>query len=121
MHQTAIACTQAQIGQSDHAFGGDFRRHVCGVHPATGWHLPLFIRPGWESSQLWIYLLIMTGLSVIMTYAANLSRFSLITVVTLHAAFNTASRFQVGLFQRLRPSRVCHSNWCSHFMASASV
>ncbi len=69
----------------------------------TGWHLPLFIRPGWESSPLWIYLLIMTGLSLIMTYAANLTRFSLITAVTLHAAFNTASRFLVGLFGKTQP------------------
>jgi uncharacterized protein len=69
----------------------------------TGWHLPLFIRPGWESSPLWIYLLIMTGLSLIMTYAANLTRFSLITAVTLHAAFNTASRFLVGLFAKTQP------------------
>ena len=69
----------------------------------TGWHLPLFIRPGWESSPLWIYLLIMTGLSLIMTYAANLTRFSLITAITLHAAFNTASRLLVGLFAKTQP------------------
>jgi membrane protease YdiL (CAAX protease family) len=36
----------------------------------TGWHRPLFIRSGWESAPLWIYTLILIGLSVIMSYAA---------------------------------------------------
>ena len=70
----------------------------------TGWHLPLFIRPGWESAPLWVYLGIMTGLSLIMTYAANLTRFSLITAIAMHAVFNTASRFLVGLFASTQPS-----------------
>lgn len=69
----------------------------------TGWHIPLFIRPGWESSPLWTYLLIMTGLSLIMTCAVNLTRFSLITAITVHAAFNTASRLLVGLFEKTQP------------------
>jgi membrane protease YdiL (CAAX protease family) len=69
----------------------------------TGWHLPLFLRPGWESAPLWIYVLILTGLSFIMTYTANLTRFNLISAIILHATFNTASRFLVGLFAKTQP------------------
>jgi hypothetical protein len=32
----------------------------------TGWHLPLFLYPGWTSSPLWIYVLFFTGQSVIL-------------------------------------------------------
>ncbi len=70
----------------------------------TGWHLPLFIRPGWESAPLWVYLGILTGLSIIMSYAANLTRFSLITAIAMHAAFNTVSRFLAGLFATTQPT-----------------
>jgi membrane protease YdiL (CAAX protease family) len=70
------------------------------------WHLPLFIRPGWESAPFWIYVGIITGLSLIMTYAANLARFSVITAVAMHAAFNTVSRFLVGLFASTQPATV---------------
>jgi hypothetical protein len=45
----------------------------------------------------------MTGLSLIMTYAVNLTRFSVITAIMLHAAFNTASRLLVGLFEKTQP------------------
>jgi membrane protease YdiL (CAAX protease family) len=70
----------------------------------TGWHLPLFIRSGWESAPLWIYTLIVIGLSVIMSYGANLARFSVITPIVMHAAFNTVSRFLAGLFADTQPN-----------------
>ena len=70
----------------------------------ASWHLPLFIRPRWESAPLCVYLGILTGLSFIMSYAANLTRFSLITVIAMHAAFNTVSRFLAGLFATTQPS-----------------
>jgi membrane protease YdiL (CAAX protease family) len=70
----------------------------------TGWHLPLFLRPGWESAPLWVYTLIVVGLSVIMSYGANLSRFSVITAITMHSAFNTVSKFLVGLFRDTQPN-----------------
>ena len=69
----------------------------------SGWHLPLFLRPGWESAPFWIYTLIVIGLSVIMSYGANLARFSVITAIAMHAAFNTVSRFLVGLFAGTQP------------------
>jgi membrane protease YdiL (CAAX protease family) len=70
----------------------------------AGWHLPLFLRPGWESAPLWIYVLILIGLSVIMTFIANLTRFSLFAAICLHAIFNTVSRFLGGLFLQVQPS-----------------
>jgi hypothetical protein len=44
----------------------------------------------------------MLGLTVIMTYGANLARFGVITPIAMHAAFDTASRFLDGLFAHCR-------------------
>jgi hypothetical protein len=70
----------------------------------TGWHLPLFWYPGWISSPLWIYVLILTGQSFILTYGANLARFGIVTPIAMHAAFNTVSKFLGGLFADTQPS-----------------
>jgi membrane protease YdiL (CAAX protease family) len=66
--------------------------------------LPLFLYPGWTSSPLWIYVLFLTGQSVILTYGTNLARFGIITPIAMHAAFNTVSRFLAGLFAETKPS-----------------
>jgi membrane protease YdiL (CAAX protease family) len=66
--------------------------------------LPLFLYPGWTSSPLWIYVLFLTGQSVILTYGANLARFGIITPIAMHAAFNTVSRFLGGLFAETQPN-----------------
>ena len=70
----------------------------------TGWHLPLFFYPGWTSSPLWVYVLFLTGQSLILTYGANLARFGIITPIAMHATFNTVSRFLPGLFADTPPS-----------------
>ncbi|MGQ0736605.1 MAG: CPBP family intramembrane glutamic endopeptidase [Acidobacteriota bacterium] len=70
----------------------------------TGWHLPLFLYPGWTSSPLWIYVLFLTGQSLILTYGTNLARFSILTPIAMHATFNTVSRFLSGLFAGTQPS-----------------
>ena len=70
----------------------------------TGWHLPLFLYPGWTSSPLWVYVLFLTGQSLILTYGANLAGFGIITPIAMHAAFNTVSRFLSGLFADTQPS-----------------
>jgi membrane protease YdiL (CAAX protease family) len=67
------------------------------------WHLPMFLIPGWNSSPVWIYLLILTGLSFIMTFGANLARFAVVPAIAMHAGFNTASRFLAGLFKDTEP------------------
>lgn len=69
----------------------------------AGWHLPLFLIPGWTTSPFWIFLLILIGLAVIMTYGVNLARFSVIVAIVMHAAFNTVSRFLNGLFANIQP------------------
>jgi membrane protease YdiL (CAAX protease family) len=68
------------------------------------WHLPLFLISNWISSPFWIYLLILVGLSMIMTYGANLARFAVVTPIAMHAAFNTVSKFLAGLFTDTQPN-----------------
>lgn len=70
----------------------------------AAWHLPLFFYPGWTSSPFWIYVLMVTGLSFIMTFGANLARFASIACILMHAGFNTVSRFLNGIFSGVDPS-----------------
>jgi membrane protease YdiL (CAAX protease family) len=70
----------------------------------TGWHLPLFLYPGWISASLWTYVLLLIGQSVILTYGANLAGFGIVTPIAMHATFNTVSRFLSGLFADTQPS-----------------
>jgi membrane protease YdiL (CAAX protease family) len=69
----------------------------------VGWHLPLFLVRDWTNSPLWVYVLLLSGVSVIMTYGVNLARFSVIAAIAMHAAFNTVSRFLNGLFAGTEP------------------
>ena len=69
----------------------------------AGWHLPLFLIDGWGSLPLWSYILVLAGLSIIMTWAVNVARFSVVTAIVMHAAFNTVSRFLNGLFAGTEP------------------
>jgi membrane protease YdiL (CAAX protease family) len=69
----------------------------------TGWHLPLFLYPGWTSAPLWIYVLFLTGQSVLLTYGTNLAGFGIITPIAMHAAFNRVSRLLAGLFAETQP------------------
>jgi membrane protease YdiL (CAAX protease family) len=66
--------------------------------------LPLFWYPGWTSSPLWVYVLFLTGQSLILTYGANLAGFGIITPIAMHATFNTVSSFLGGLFADTQPS-----------------
>lgn len=70
----------------------------------TGWHLPLFLYPGWTSSPLWVYVLFLTGQSLILTYGANLAGFGIITPIAMHAIFNTVSKYLSGLFADTQPT-----------------
>jgi membrane protease YdiL (CAAX protease family) len=69
----------------------------------AGWHLPLLFYPGWISAPPWIYVLILIGQSIILTYGANLARFAIVTPILMHAAFNTVGRFLGGLFASTQP------------------
>ncbi|HEV2468114.1 MAG TPA: CPBP family intramembrane glutamic endopeptidase [Candidatus Sulfotelmatobacter sp.] len=57
----------------------------------AGWHLPLFQIPGWISASPGQYVLILIGVSFLMTAAANLGKFSVIVAIMMHALFNTSS------------------------------
>lgn len=65
----------------------------------AAWHAPLFWMQGWTSAKPWQYLLIVTGIAFLFTAAANLSRFSVIVAMALHAFFNTSSRMGNALTQ----------------------
>jgi membrane protease YdiL (CAAX protease family) len=69
----------------------------------TGWHLPLFLIAGWGSLPLWSYGLVLIGVSLIMTTCVNIARFSVLTAIVMHAAFNTVTRFLNGLFAATAP------------------
>jgi membrane protease YdiL (CAAX protease family) len=70
----------------------------------VGWHIPLFFYPGWTSSPLWVYVVFLTGQSIILTFATNLAGFGVIAPIAGHAMFNTVSRFLAGLFRDTRPT-----------------
>ncbi len=70
----------------------------------AAWHLPLFLTSNWESSPVWIYFLIVIGLSVIMSLGANFAGFGVIAPILMHAVFNTVSKFLNGLFTAAEPA-----------------
>jgi membrane protease YdiL (CAAX protease family) len=57
----------------------------------AGWHLPLFQIKGWSSANPWQFLLILMGVSFLLTAAANISKFTVVVAIVLHAFFNTSS------------------------------
>ena len=71
-----------------------------GAVPATlilallwaGWHTPLFWMQGWTSATPWEFLLILVGISFLLTAAANLSKFNIVVAIALHSFFNTSGR-----------------------------
>jgi membrane protease YdiL (CAAX protease family) len=65
----------------------------------AGWHGPMFFYPGWTSVPVWIYVLVLLGATLILTYATNLARFAIVVPIAMHAAFNTAPRILGGLFE----------------------
>jgi membrane protease YdiL (CAAX protease family) len=68
------------------------------------WHLPLFLIPGWSSASPWQYLLILFGVSLLLTWAANLARFGILVAIVLHAFFNVSSGLLGALIEGL-PTR----------------
>ena len=47
--------------------------------------------------------LVQAGASIILSYGTNLSRFSIIPAIVMHAMFNTVSDFLNGMFVHTRP------------------
>lgn len=69
----------------------------------ASWHIPAFYLPGWTSLSQWQFLLVLTGISFVMTAAANISRFNVLVAILLHAFFNTSMRLVNALTQGLPP------------------
>ena len=69
----------------------------------AAWHLPLFLYPGWTSTPIWLYFLMVLPLSVMISFAANLARFGVIAPILIHGAFNTGGRYLGGLFRDASP------------------
>ena len=58
------------------------------------WHLPLFLTPGYKSATFPVFAVCVICATLIMTFGANLSKFSIAAAVLIHFAFNSA----IGLF-----------------------
>ena len=69
----------------------------------AGWHLPAFYLQGWTSASRWQFLLIEVGISFLLTAAANISRFSILIAILLHAFFNTSTGLVNALTHSLPP------------------
>jgi membrane protease YdiL (CAAX protease family) len=58
----------------------------------AAWHLPLFFVSGWTSASPLVFLLIMTGLSVVMALGFNASGRLVPVAILMHSAFNASPR-----------------------------
>jgi membrane protease YdiL (CAAX protease family) len=54
------------------------------------WHLPLFLVHGWGNIPLWGYVVMVVSLTILLTFAVNISRGSVLVAIFLHATFNTS-------------------------------
>jgi len=63
----------------------------------AGWHLPLFLVHGWGNVPVWAYTLMLVSVSILFTYAVNISHGSVLVAVLLHATFNTSFGILAGL------------------------
>jgi hypothetical protein len=58
------------------------KARFCESEPGLAWH---------TLGRIWIFALILIGLSLIMSYGTNLARFAVVLCIAMHAAFNTVS------------------------------
>lgn len=70
----------------------------------TGWHLPLFLLHGWVNVPVWAYTLLLVAASVLITLGNNISGFSIIVPIMMHAILNTSTRLLAALSEGL-PTR----------------
>jgi membrane protease YdiL (CAAX protease family) len=68
----------------------------------AGWHVPFFLIQDWLSVPIWAFVALIIALSVLMTWAVNLSGGGIVTAILMHAAFNTSFPMLVGLCRGLR-------------------
>jgi membrane protease YdiL (CAAX protease family) len=55
----------------------------------AGWHFPTFLMSDWTAAQIFNYFVVVLGMSVLITFGANLSRFNIVVAIIMHAACNT--------------------------------
>jgi CAAX protease family protein len=67
----------------------------------AGWHLPLFLCKSWTSSSISDFILILVGLSFLMTFLFNFSIGSVIVAILVHSSFNTTSRWMGALLNNV--------------------
>jgi membrane protease YdiL (CAAX protease family) len=58
----------------------------------AAWHSPLFLVAGWTSSSPLVFLLIMTGVSLVVAVGFNASGQLVPVAVLMHSAFNASPR-----------------------------
>jgi membrane protease YdiL (CAAX protease family) len=61
------------------------------------WHLPLFLVKGWTGCGFMVYVMVVIGWSLIITFAFNLSGGSVIVAVIAHSALNACNHFDDAL------------------------
>lgn len=83
-------------------FGPVLGSLLLGVLWAT-WHFPLFLIH-FVNVPAWAFTIILITLSVFLTLGSNLSRFSAVVPILIHAVFNTSSRLLAALCQAV-PTR----------------
>lgn len=57
----------------------------------AGWHFPLFLIH-FVNIPTWAFAIVLIDLSILLTWATNLSSFNILVPMLMHAAFNTSSR-----------------------------
>jgi uncharacterized protein len=56
------------------------------------WHLPLFLVPAWSSASPFVYLVLLTGLSVTLAWGLNIAAGWIVAAILMHDVFNGSSR-----------------------------
>ena len=70
----------------------------------AAWHLPLFLLQNWSSASPLVYLVIVTGFSLVIAFRCNSSGGSVLVAILMHSAFNASPRF-LGEYLGSTPTR----------------
>ncbi len=84
---------------------GPFRASVVVGLLWAFWHLPLFLVKGWTTSSVPIFVMIVVGWSLIITFGFNLSRENVVAAVLVHSAANAAGSGMLDRFLAATPTR----------------
>jgi membrane protease YdiL (CAAX protease family) len=65
----------------------------------AAWHVPLFFVRAWAGSPIWSFFVYVIAVSVLITWATNFARFSIIAPILMHATSNTSTRLINALYK----------------------